>query len=102
MGSGVTPMLPESFTGPALLDLQLNGFAGFDFNSVASDWQVDDFARVAGALRRRGIGGALPTFITGEPHGVIARARRYAEMLDAAPELATTFPRIHIEGPFIS
>ena len=96
------PHLPDTFAGPGLFDLQVNGFGGFDFNSSCESWRPADFLRIQGALRRRGIVGALPTLITAAPEEMIARAERYAAILADAPELEICFPCLHVEGPFIS
>ena len=94
--------LPEKHSGPGLVDLQLNGYAGFDFNSAPQAWTAEAFHAVAEALARRGVVAALPTLITASSDGLTARARAYAAIVERAPELETVFPRLHVEGPFIS
>lgn len=94
--------IPEIHHGPGLVDLQLNGYARFDFNSEPETWTIDDFDRVRRALNRRGVRVALPTLITDDPGRMIARARRYAWLIEGDKKLAQAFPRLHIEGPFIS
>ncbi|HEX6068906.1 MAG TPA: hypothetical protein VFZ18_03765 [Longimicrobiaceae bacterium] len=94
--------LPSRFSGPGLFDLQLNGYAGFDFNSSPERWTIDDFDRVRAALARRGIAGALPTLITAYADSMVARAARYAEIVARSPALEAAFPLLHVEGPFIS
>lgn len=94
--------LPSTHTGAGLVDLQLNGYAGFDFNSPPAGWNAREFLRIRGLMHRRGVVAALPTLITDEAERMIARARCYAWILDQAPELCETFPKLHIEGPFIS
>jgi N-acetylglucosamine-6-phosphate deacetylase len=94
--------LPHSFTGPGLVDLQLNGYAGFDFNGDASAWSAEQFHRVRDLLAGRGVVMALPTLVTGDPQAMVARARRYAEIVSTDAELAAAFPRLHVEGPFLS
>lgn len=93
---------PLTYTGPALVDLQLNGYAGFDFNSDPAGWTPDDFDHVKQALHRRGVYRALPTIITDEIPQMLARVRRYVEIVEQHPELGQTFPLLHVEGPFIS
>lgn len=97
-----TSGLPERYHGPGLVDLQVNGSAGFDFNSPAASWTADCFHGVRSALRDRGVAAALPTLITDAPERMEARAHRYAELIEAEPRLAAFFPKLHIEGPFIS
>jgi N-acetylglucosamine-6-phosphate deacetylase len=98
----MTRRLPDRFEGPGLFDLQLNGYAGFDFNSAPEGWSSEDFGNVRRALARRGIAGALPTLITADPRAMVARAARYAEIVSDSAELAEAFPRLHVEGPFFS
>ena len=94
--------LPASFRGPGLVDLQLNGYAGFDFNSPASHWSAEALFRVRDALGRRGVAVALPTLITDDAARMVERARAYRSLVEGWAELATTFPALHVEGPFIS
>jgi N-acetylglucosamine-6-phosphate deacetylase len=98
----VTEVLPAEHRGPGLVDLQVNGYAGFDFNSRPESWRPGDFPRVRAALAGRGVVAALPTFITDAPERLVARAAAYARLLAERPELEATFPKLHIEGPFIS
>lgn len=84
--------------GPGLVDLQMNGCAGFDFNADLLEPYV--VSRVSGHLAARGITSYLPTLITGSEEritrslGVIARAADSPEGARVAG--------IHLEGPFIS
>jgi N-acetylglucosamine-6-phosphate deacetylase len=94
--------LPRQYAGPGLVDLQLNGYAGLDFNDPAEKWSARELHRVRERLRRRGVVAALPTLVTSDPEAMIARARRYAELVSADEALASTFPKLHIEGPFLS
>lgn len=94
--------IPSEYRGPGLVDLQLNGYAGFDFNSRPESWSAEDFLRVRAALRRRGVVVALPTLITDDAARLLTRAAAYARIVGESPELAATFPKLHVEGPFIS
>lgn len=94
--------LPRSFRGPGLVDLQLNGYAGFDFNAPAAEWSAERLLHVRDALARRGVAVALPTLITDDAERLVARARAYRSVVEASPELAAAFPGLHVEGPFIS
>ena len=87
---------------PGLVDLQLNGYAGFDFNGPAESWTSDALHHVRHALRRRGVVMALPTLITDDVDRLVRRAKVYAEIIDRDEVLRSTFPGLHIEGPFIS
>ncbi|NQU42474.1 N-acetylglucosamine-6-phosphate deacetylase, partial [bacterium] len=93
---------PSIYSGPGLIDLQLNGYAGFDFNSNPAGWTSNDLHRVRDALRRRGVIAAFPTLITDAVENILSRARQYAELVESDAQLETAFPRLHIEGPCIS
>jgi len=66
--------IPSYFTGPGLVDLQMNGYSGFDFNSDPDRWTAGDFYQIAEALNRRGIIAALLTFITDDTEAMMTRA----------------------------
>jgi len=94
--------LPENWRGPGLLDLQINGFAGFDFNGPSEQWTAEELERIRRGLARRGIMAALPTLITDDLQAMLARARAYRHSIERDPALAEAFPKLHVEGPFIS
>ena len=94
--------LPNNHTGPGLVDLQVNGYAGLDFNADPAGWTAAEFRRVADLLACRGVAAALPTLVTDDSQAMLARARRYAELVDRDEHLAQRFPALHVEGPFIS
>lgn len=84
--------MPEH-RGPALVDLQVNGFAGVDYNAEASTEQI---LASFEAMERTGVGLCLPTIIT----STYEHFRECAQRL-----LATRHPIVaglHMEGPFIS
>ena len=84
--------MPEH-RGPAFVDLQVNGFAGVDYNADAS---VEQIVQSFGAMERTGVGLCLPTIITST----------YEHFRDCARRIiATRHPivaGIHMEGPYIS
>ncbi|HZL07125.1 MAG TPA: N-acetylglucosamine-6-phosphate deacetylase, partial [Coriobacteriia bacterium] len=84
----------------ALVDLQINGFAGVDIN--AADLTPEDVSRIARALAERGTGVWIPTVIT-QSHEYIAEVlRTLAAAAAQDPFVAAAIPFAHIEGPFIS
>lgn len=95
-------LLPSNYTGPGLVDLQVNGYAGFDFNGDPAAWTAERLHAVRAGLTRRGVVAVLPTLTTDALPGMIARAARYAELVGADAELSAFFPKLHIEGPFLS
>ncbi|HXY38790.1 MAG TPA: amidohydrolase family protein [Vicinamibacteria bacterium] len=79
---------------PGLVDLQVNGFAGVDFNDPAlGDEQV---ARAVEAIGRTGVTRFLPTLVTSSSEGFTACARRLARATQPA------IAGVHMEGPYIS
>ena len=83
-----------------LLDLQVNGYAGVDFNSTALTPDALDHA--LHAMLRAGVTQCLPTLITA-PESELA-ARLHA--LDRAVRSGRLGPLmvlgVHLEGPFLN
>ncbi len=82
-----------TFAGPGLFDLQVNGFAGVDFNDPATTPEM--VQRALEAMRRHGVTRCLPTLIT-SPFEEFARCARNV--------LAAAHPSVvglHMEGPYI-
>lgn len=94
--------IPQDYTGPGLVDIQLNGYAGLDFNGDPEEWTLEAWRGIADNLKQRGVVAALPTLVTDDVDRMLARAARYAELVDADETLANRFPRLHVEGPFVS
>ena len=83
-----------------MIDLQVNGFAGVDFNS--NELEGEDLLRSALALKNIGVNKFLPTLITAPLDKMRSRAARLARLVEENEELSRMIPGIHIEGPFIS
>lgn len=88
------PAEVRRLTSPGFLDLQVNGYAGVDFNDPATT--PDDLHRALGVMRAHGVTRVLPTLITSsaERFGQCARL-----ILRANPDAVAG---IHMEGPYIS
>jgi N-acetylglucosamine-6-phosphate deacetylase len=91
--AGAKPEI-RRLASPGFLDLQVNGFAGVDFNDPATS--VDDLHRALAVLRARGVTRLLPTLITSSTERFDQCARL---MLRAKSD---AFAGIHMEGPYIS
>ena len=85
---------------PALIDIQVNGFAGFDLN-VATVTPEDVCAMVR-ALWRVGTGFLGPTVVTGSFDGICNSLRAIVEACKADALVAHAVLGIHLEGPYIS
>ena len=92
--------MSRTLTTPGWLDIQVNGYAGTDFNSGTAD--PDGFERARAAQRSLGVTRFLPTVITGTQAGMGECVRRIVEARASSPELDAAMPAIHLEGPFIS
>jgi N-acetylglucosamine-6-phosphate deacetylase len=83
-----------------LTDLQVNGYAGVDFNDAALTADALDHALVA--MRRANVTSCLPTLITADE---VTLTARFAA-LDAAVANSrfgpAMVPGFHLEGPFLS
>lgn len=79
---------------PGLFDLQVNGFAGVDFN--AADLTADAVAVALDRLRATGVTRCLPTLITSPLERFATAVRTIAAVDDAA------IAGIHMEGPYLS
>ncbi len=82
------------------IDLQVNGYAGVDFNQ--DDMTEEDFHRACVRLREDGVAGILATIITDELPRMEARLRRVAELHQRDPLVREMVLGIHVEGPFLS
>jgi N-acetylglucosamine-6-phosphate deacetylase len=81
-------------------DLQINGYAGVDFNSDNLDP-----ARVGAAsakLAAQGVEGILATIITDALPAMESRLRALVSFRENVPALRQILRGIHIEGPFLS
>lgn len=82
---------------PGLVDLQVNGYYGYDM----VDAREEGWHTVVGRLPETGVTAFLPTFITA-PVKVQAEAlRRTGELLPRLPKGARVLG-VHLEGPFLS
>ena len=79
---------------PGLVDIQVNGFGGVDFNSP--DVTADDVWRALPVIHATGVTRFLPTFITGP----LERFAHCAKVILAVGDPAIA--GIHLEGPYIS
>lgn len=83
-----------------LFDLQVNGYAGVDFNDPALTARMLDHALEA--MLADGVTGCLPTIITASPNDLRDRFRA----LDAAVAKSrlgpSMVPGYHLEGPFLN
>jgi N-acetylglucosamine-6-phosphate deacetylase len=85
---------------PQYVDLQVNGYAGVDFNQ--DDLAKADLHAACQGLREDGVAGILATIITDELPRMTARLRRIADIRERDRLVHEVIWGIHIEGPFIN
>ncbi|HEY3506511.1 MAG TPA: amidohydrolase family protein [Actinocatenispora sp.] len=83
-----------------LVDLQVNGYGGFDVNAATVDEAT--VAGLARALWARGVTTFCPTVITASPASILAALRAVRAARDADPLVAHAIPVVHVEGPHLS
>jgi N-acetylglucosamine-6-phosphate deacetylase len=88
------------FIAPGLVDLQINGFRGLDFNTQPVP---DDLpGRVTRELWSEGVTSYYATVITNSSDGIEACVRAIAKACESDDDAATGIAGIHVEGPFIA
>ncbi len=85
---------------PTYLDLQVNGYAGIDFNR--DGLQPDDLHRVCERLDADGVARFLPTVITDDLDAMCRRLSALASFRERDPLAARLITGLHIEGPFLN
>jgi N-acetylglucosamine-6-phosphate deacetylase len=94
------PPSKEIWIAPPLVDLQINGYAGVDFQR--DDVTVEELLHASRALRRDGCAHFLLTLITDDWPRLLALLKRFRDQRASSPELQATIIGWHIEGPFLS
>lgn len=85
-----------SFESPGFIDIQVNGFAGADYNSPQTT--LEEIARSLEAMRTTGVTRCLPTVITGSPENMLGALQNLSKAKEHLPAIAG----FHVEGPHIS
>jgi len=95
----LSPPHSAAFLSPGWIDLQVNGFAGVDYNSPATSH--DEIARSIRVIFSTGVTRFFPTVITGPLEKMIGALQNLAaakESIEAGPAMEA----FHVEGPYIS
>ncbi|MSU58873.1 MAG: N-acetylglucosamine-6-phosphate deacetylase [Pedosphaera sp.] len=98
--AGTPPPPAGLWLAPPLLDVQVNGYAGVDFQQ--DNLTVDDLLRAARALRADGCATFLLTLITDDWFNLTGRLRQLVSLRAQSEELKSAIAGWHIEGPFLS
>lgn len=84
----------DAYLTPGFIDVQVNGFAGVDYNSAATSRQ--EIVRSADVIRGTGVTRFFPTVITGPAHDMVAALENLAAVADRS------IAGFHVEGPHLS
>ena len=87
------------YVAPGWIDLQVNGFAGVDYNRP--DLAHAEIARSLEALFATGVTRFYPTVITGPPDAMERALRNLARARESVPG-GEAMDGFHVEGPHIS
>src|SRR5689334_19104962 len=90
---------PSVWIAPGWVDIQVNGFAGVDYNSPATTHE--EVARSVQVLYSAGITRFYPTVITGAPDDMVAALRNLSRAKQSLAE-GVAMDGFHVEGPHIS
>lgn len=90
---------PDVFLAPGFIDLQVNGFAGVDYNSPHTSH--DEIARSLEVQFATGVTRLFPTVITGSSGDMTGALRNLAAAKRTVPH-GSAMEAFHVEGPYIS
>jgi N-acetylglucosamine-6-phosphate deacetylase len=88
------------FVGPGLIDLQINGINGIDFNLPSLT--KEDIVNATHYLLSKGVTTFLPTVITNSDENILKIVQTIYETCVSNPVVNDCIWGIHLEGPFIS
>lgn len=91
---------PPCWVVPGLVDMQVNGLRGLDFNS--DDLKESDVTAIMAEEWRRGVTAVVPTLVTGPEERICAALATIARARQSDELLARAIPCVHIEGPYIA
>src|SRR5215469_1770932 len=102
--SSVDPLLSDAddsdvWISSGFIDLQVNGFAGVDYNSPNASPESIDASLFA--IFSTGVTRFFPTVITGDPQQMIGALRNLANAREKLPH-GHAMEAFHVEGPHIS
>jgi N-acetylglucosamine-6-phosphate deacetylase len=86
------------YLAPGFVDLQINGFAGVDFNNP--EIPLPEIGRALQAILATGVTRCLPTVITGSPSAMLACLSNLHRAKTSVP-LGRAIAGFHVEGPHI-
>ena len=94
------PAADLGMIAPGLVDLQVNGYFGVDFN--APSITVESIIHLTELLLAQGVTLYFPTVITNSKTNITHLLSRIAQACEKSKLVSTCIGGIHLEGPFIS
>lgn len=91
---------PDCLVAEGFFDIQVNGFAGVDFNRPTLT--PSEFRHAAEALWRTGVTQFLPTVITASEPDMLGTLAAIAAARESDPTVRQSVPALHLEGPFLA
>ncbi|RYE17420.1 MAG: N-acetylglucosamine-6-phosphate deacetylase, partial [Sphingobacteriaceae bacterium] len=88
------------FIAPGLVDLQINGYKGIDFNH--ENLSVKEVYNITNQLLAQGVTTYFPTVITNSTQHIKKSLNTIAQACAASVLVDNCIAGIHLEGPFIS
>ena len=88
------------YVAPGLVDLQINGFKGIDFNSLAL--KINEVHEICNVLLEKGITSFFPTVITNSSDSIELLLTTIIAACNESEKTNSCIEGIHLEGPFIS
>jgi N-acetylglucosamine-6-phosphate deacetylase len=90
----------ELYLSPGFVDLQVNGYAGFDLNTERISTQT--VIGLVDAMLSNGVTCFAPTLITSPEEAICSRLGVIAAARNKHSRVAACVPFVHVEGPHIS
>ncbi len=91
---------PLPLIAPGLVDLQVNGYGGIDFNKIP--FHVNDVFHVVQKLAKQGVISFFPTLITNKNSSIRKSLQTIVSACKIDQLIETVIGGIHLEGPFLS
>jgi N-acetylglucosamine-6-phosphate deacetylase len=90
----------DVWLAPGFIDLQVNGYAGFDLNGESIKPELVEALMYR--LFADGVTTFLPTIVTASEDRIVAALRAITEARSRSPLVSHAIPFVHVEGPHIS
>jgi N-acetylglucosamine-6-phosphate deacetylase len=91
---------PNIYIAPGLVDLQVNGYMGIDFNDISLT--ESEIEKVCRFLAAEGVTTFYPTIITNSYENITKLVRIITDAIEKNDLVRKMVPGIHLEGPFLS